>query len=270
MIKFLMLFFLAFFLEFVDSILGMGYGTSLTPILILIGFPASKIVPSVLFSEFLTGILAGIIHHKFGNVRFDFRRDEKIVLKRLSGLSYVPRSEDAKVSYFLIIFGMIGALISSSLSISVLKKLVSVYIAFMVTGIGIYILIHSKKEAIFRWKTFLFIAFLAGFNKGISGGGYGPLVAGGQIVTGRSAKSAIGTTSLAEGIVCFISILIYLFLGNGIDLKTALPLLIGASLSTPFSGIFVKKTPEKNLKLAIGIVVLILGILNILKVFNLI
>jgi uncharacterized membrane protein YfcA len=261
--------FLSFFFEFIDSAIGMGYGTSLTPILILFGFPASKIVPCILFSEFITGILAGIFHHKFGNVNFDFRKDEKIVLKRLSGLGYVPRSFDAKISYFLIIFGVIGATISSFLSINISKKIVNLYIAFMVTGIGIFILINLKRKILFKWKTFLFIAFLSGFNKGISAGGYGPLVAGGQIVSGRSAKSSIGVTSLSEGIVCFVSILIYMIFQKGIDFKIAIPLLIGASLSTPFSAIFVKKTSEKNLKILIGIIILLLGISNFMKFFNL-
>jgi len=269
MVEFLGLLFLAFLFEFIDSVIGMGYGTSLTPILILFGFPASKIVPCILFSEFIAGILSGILHHKFGNVNFDFRRDEKIVLKRLSGLGYIPRSFDAKISYFLIIFGVIGATISSFLSINISKKIVNFYIALMVTGIGIYILINLRKKILFKWKTFLFIAFLSGFNKGISAGGYGPLVAGGQIISGRSAKSSIGTTSLSEGIVCFVSILVYIIFQKGIDFKIALPLLIGASLSTPFSAIFVKKTPEKNLKTLIGIIILLLGISNFMKFFNL-
>ncbi len=266
--KNLILVFCSFLFEFIDSSIGMGYGTELTPFLILLGFPPSKVVPCVLFSEFITGILAGIFHHKLGNVKFDFRRDEK-VLKRLSGLGYVPKSFDAKVSYFLIIFGVIGAIFSSLISIKLPKKFVTFYIAFMVTGIGIYILINLNKKIVFNWRTFLFIALLSGFNKGISAGGYGPLVAGGQIISGRSAKSSIGTTSLAEGIICFVSILIYVFLGKGIDFKIGIPLLIGSVLSVPFSALFVKKTPEKNLKTLIGIIILILGISNILKVFNL-
>lgn len=266
---FLILIFLSFGFEFIDSVVGMGYGTSLTPILILMGFSPSKIVPCILFSEFISGILSAIFHHKFGNVNFDFRRDEKIVLKRLSGLGYVPKSFDAKVSYFLIIFGVIGTILSSSISVNIPQKIVKFYIAFMITFIGIYILMSLNKEIVFKWKTFLFIAFLSGFNKGISAGGYGPLVAGGQVISGRSAKSSIGTTSLAEGVICFFSILVYVFIGKGIDFKIAIPLLIGGVIAAPLSAIFVKKAPEKKLKSLIGIFVLILGILNILKAFNL-
>ena len=46
---------LAFVCELVDSSLGMGYGTTLTPILLLFGYDPIVIVPAVLFSEFLPG-----------------------------------------------------------------------------------------------------------------------------------------------------------------------------------------------------------------------
>ena len=42
---------IAFFCEMVDSTLGMGYGTTLTPLLLVMGFEPLEIVPAVLFSE---------------------------------------------------------------------------------------------------------------------------------------------------------------------------------------------------------------------------
>jgi uncharacterized membrane protein YfcA len=56
---------LAFVCELVDSSLGMGYGTTLTPILLIAGYEPIEIVPAVLFSECITGIVAGILHHEF-------------------------------------------------------------------------------------------------------------------------------------------------------------------------------------------------------------
>ena len=40
---------LAFFCELVDSTLGMGYGTTLTPLLLAVGYEPIAIVPAVLF-----------------------------------------------------------------------------------------------------------------------------------------------------------------------------------------------------------------------------
>ena len=45
---FLVLFFLAFCCEFVDSSLGMGYGTILTPTLLIMGFEPLMVIPAVL------------------------------------------------------------------------------------------------------------------------------------------------------------------------------------------------------------------------------
>jgi uncharacterized membrane protein YfcA len=65
---FLPIILLAFTCELVDSTLGMGYGTTLTPLLLLLGHEPAEIVPAVLLSEFVTGVLAGLFHHEFGNV----------------------------------------------------------------------------------------------------------------------------------------------------------------------------------------------------------
>ena len=61
---------IAFFSEYIDSSLGMGYGTTLTPLLLLMGYEPLQVVPSVLLSELITGLLAGFTHHAIGNVNF--------------------------------------------------------------------------------------------------------------------------------------------------------------------------------------------------------
>lgn len=54
--------------EYLDSSLGMGYGTTLTPLLLIAGFEPLQVVPAVLLSELLTGVTAGALHHRDGNV----------------------------------------------------------------------------------------------------------------------------------------------------------------------------------------------------------
>jgi len=257
----------AFVCEYVDSSLGMGYGTTLTPLLLLLGFSPLQVVPAILFSEFVTGVLSAIFHHKLGNVSFDFSKDNKIVSSRLRFLGYLPRSEDAKVSYILVVLGIVGVVSAVFFSLSVPKIILKLYIGFMIFFIGVYILLKVNRPSRFNWKTFSFIAVLSGFNKGVSGGGYGPLVTGGQVVTGRGAKNSVGSTSLAEGIICLVGFILYLLLNGNIEWKLALPLVIGAVLSTPLSAITVKKIPEKKMKLIIGWFTIMLGSLTIIKLF---
>ncbi len=258
---------LAFVCEYVDSTIGMGYGTTLTPLLLLIGFQPLQIVPVVLFSEFITGTLAGVCHHRAGNVSFDFRRDEKIRRNRLQALGYIPRSFDAKVTYLLIVLGILGALAAVFFSVNVPKELVKTYIGVMIFLIGLYIIVNVKKTKVFRWRKFVLIAALSGFNKGISGGGYGPLVTGGQVISGRAAKNSIGSTSLAEGLVCLAGFMTYVVMGKGLYWNLALPLVIGAALSTPLAAITVKRMPETKLKMIIGVITLFLGAWTLKTVF---
>ncbi len=258
----------AFVCEFVDSTLGMGYGTTLTPLLLLLGFSPLQVVPAILFSEFVTGILAAVFHHKFGNVSFDFGKDDRITSRRLRFLGYLPRSEDAKVSYILVVLGILGVVSAVFFSLNVPKIVLKLYIGLMIFFIGVYILFKINRPSRFNWKSFSLIAILSGFNKGVSGGGYGPLVTGGQVVTGRGAKNSVGSTSLAEGIICLVGFILYLLLKGNIEWKLALPLFVGAVLSTPLSAITVKKIQEKKMKLIIGYVTILLGLLTIIKVLK--
>ena len=58
----------AFISEYFDSGLGMGYGTALSPILIIMGFHPLQVIPAVLISQFFTDVAACISHHNYHNV----------------------------------------------------------------------------------------------------------------------------------------------------------------------------------------------------------
>ena len=107
---------------------------------------------------------------------------------------------------------------------------------------------------------------MASFNKGISGGGYGPIVTSGQILSGVSGKSAVGITSLAEGLTCAVSIGTYLLISKTpLDLGLAPYIVVGAVLSVPFSAKSVKKVTENKLKIAIAVLTIVLGAFTIIK-----
>lgn len=66
---------LCFACELIDSGFGMGYGTILTPTLLLLGFEAADIVPTVLLSELLSGFTAAFFHHEIRNVNLSLKGD---------------------------------------------------------------------------------------------------------------------------------------------------------------------------------------------------
>ncbi|MBL7063692.1 MAG: sulfite exporter TauE/SafE family protein [Anaerolineae bacterium] len=239
---------LALFCEYIDSTLGMGYGTTLTPILLLSGYETTQIVPPVLLSEFLTGILAGVLHHEFGNVNFK------------------PGSRPFKIVLVLTGCSIIGTLAAVFLAVNVPGWMVKVYIGVLVLVMGLGILLTINKTFPFSWKKLIGLGLVAAFNKGLSGGGYGPLVTGGQIMAGVDGKGAIGITSLAEGLVCIVGVLAYMLTGNGaVDWGLAPSLVLGAVLSVPLAAFTVKKMPVRKLRWAIGITITILGLFTLVK-----
>jgi len=242
LIPFLPLALLAFVCEYVDSSLGMGYGTTLTPLLLILGFEPLQIVPAVLLSEFLTGIAAGVMHHELGNADLH------------------PGTRDFKVTVALAACSIAGTVVAVILAVNLPKWAVKGYIGILVLGIGFFLLLSRRRTFQFSWGKLVGLGTLAAFNKGLSGGGYGPLVTGGQIVSGVNSKTAIGITSLAEGLTCFVGLIAYMLTaGQAIDWQIAPTMALGALLSVPLAGITVKKMPAHNLRTAVGVGVTTLG-----------
>ena len=234
--------------EYVDASIGMGYGTTLTPLLLIIGFLPLQVVPAVLVGQLVGGVVGGIFHHKFGNINLDFRQDEAIK-KRLRGLGYIPRSFDSKVIFILAACGIIGALVAVFVAVSIPKIFLKTYIGIMVLGTGIILLVQKNDTGKFSWKTLTIIGLISSFNKGVSGGGYGPLVTGGQIISGREVKSAVGSTTMAEVFCCAVAFLAYILVKKGdIYWTLAASTSIGSVLAAPFAALTVKKTKTKKLK----------------------
>ncbi len=64
------LIFFAMIMEFIDSALGMMYGTVLSPLLILMGYDVKAVVPSILISQSVGGFIASWRHHHLQNANF--------------------------------------------------------------------------------------------------------------------------------------------------------------------------------------------------------
>jgi uncharacterized membrane protein YfcA len=257
---------IALLCEYMDASIGMGYGTTLTPILLIIGFLPLEVVPSVLLGQLAGGIIGGLAHYRFGNISLDFRQDER-VKKRLRGLGYLPRSIDSKVILVLAICGVIGALVGVSLAVNIPSVVLKTYIGVMVLGIGVVILIRRSQKSALSWKGIVGVGIVSSFNKGISGGGYGPLVTGGQIISGREIRNSVGSTTLAEAVVCIVGFLGYILVKGNIFWMLAAATSIGSVVAAPFAALTVKKVKSGKLTIVIGAVTVALGALTLVKVF---
>ena len=141
----------------------------------------------------------------------------------------------------------------------------------MVLCVGILVLIFRKRTIAFSWKRIFGVSILAAFNKGISGGGYGPLIVSGQILSGNKATNAIGITSMAEGMICAVGFTVYAILNKGFanDLCFAIPIFFGAVIAAPIAAWTTKKISSRmNMKTVIGISTCILGAWTLWNVFR--
>jgi len=242
--------FLAFLCEYIDSSLGMGYGTTLTPLLLIMGYNPLQIVPAILLSELFSGLSAAFFHHKFKNVNFKIGGSDFKIAVVMAGCS---------------VFGVLSAVFIALKLPSFFLKL---YIGILVFSMGVLILVTINRKFKFSWKKITSLGLLAAFNKGISGGGYGPIVTSGQILSGVESKNAIGITSLAEGVTCLGGVITYLIYTNHtIDWGLAPSLVLGAILSVPVAAYTVKKFKGERLRLIVGVATLILGLITLGKLF---
>jgi len=247
---FLLIVLFAFIAEYIDSSLGMGYGTTLTPILLLLGFAPLQVVPAVLLSEFVTGLVAAGFHHTFQNVNFQ------------------RRSLDSKVALVLAICGVVGTVVAVLLAVELPAWLVKTYIGVLVLTMGFLIIFMPHDSHRFSWRRLFGLGLLSAFNKGLSGGGYGPVVTAGQILSGLNPKNAVGIASLSEGVISLIGVIAYVLIAGSIHWGLALPILIGAVASTPLAAYTVKKIHFRHLRILIGVLAALLGALTLFKLLS--
>lgn len=239
--QYIIIIILAVICEMIDSGLGMGYGTILSPLLIALGFEPLIVVPSILISQAIGGLVGAIGHHRSNNANFSLR------------------SEDTKTVLTITSLGMLAIIIGSLIAINISKAALNTYIGIMATIIGITILTGIQFK--YSIKKMVGLGAISAFNKGLSGGGYGPIVTGGQVVLGKEHKSSIGCTTAAEVPICLTGFAIYLLTKNIASYGLPVSLVIGAFIGGILGPVITKKISKKLLKLIVGILITFLGLL---------
>jgi len=252
---------LAFIFETLDSAAGMGFGTGMSPLLLSMGYSAIQVVPALLISEAITGIIDGIFDHEFKNVQFSFR----------------PLNETTKITLSIAFFGCLATFISVFLSYYVIgfsEDLIKIYVAILVVFMGILGLLRLKLKnlKVYKYKPKMLFVFsaIAGFNKGIGGGGYGPVVTLGEIFSGVYEKSATAIVSFAEGLVSITGIIVFFsisFAGVNIDLLLVPSIFTGGFFAAILSPYLVRVLPNKIWKYLIPFYAFGIGLYLLLKIF---
>ncbi|MCK4688216.1 MAG: sulfite exporter TauE/SafE family protein [Candidatus Lokiarchaeota archaeon] len=252
---------LAFLFESMDSMAGMGFGTALSPLLFLFNYTPLQVVPAILISEAITGFIDTFFDHEFKNVRYSFH----------------PLNDATKISLMIAFFGCLAIFTSVLLGYFVIKfpdLLIKIYVAILVIFMGISGFIRIKlsktEQSKKRLKMLIGFSALAGFNKGIGGGGYGPVITMGQLFSGVYEKSATAIVSFAESIVSIVGIITF-FLISFADIEVDLVLLpslfTGGFFAALIAPYLVRVLPNKIWKYFIPIYAIGIGLFSLIKLF---
>lgn len=236
--------------EYMDTSLGMGFGTIMTPVLLIAGFEPLDIVPAVLFSELLTGLAAGLLHQRDGNI--DLVRDRRarrtlILLAALSGA---------------------GAIAAVLLAVQIDARWFAYGSAALMLAMGAMTLATARRSRRFRVAGIFAVGVIAAFSKGLSGGGYGPLVTSGQVVCGVPVRQAVAITSIAEGLTCLVILMGYLAVKGAPDWGLSILLAAGALLAVPWATLAVRCLPEGWLRMGVGLLTVLLGMVSLVKLLG--
>ncbi len=239
---------LAFICEYIDATLGMGFGTILSPVLLILGFAPIEFLPVLLFSQFAAGLLCSLFHHKFENfnlIESDSERDSFTIL---------------------VTTGLVGVIISTLLVIALPELFVKIYIALIVSVMGVWILVGGGGRRVHSRRQLVLVGSVAAFNKGISGGGYGPVTVSGQILSDIAPRAAVAITVFVEGLICIVGFLLHFFINGITNLHLFATITIGAILAAPLSALTTARLEQHQVRTLVGISTLAVGILTLLWV----
>ena len=189
---FIILFVMAFGCGLINCSFGMGYGTILTPMLLLLGFEPELAVPTVLLSQACGSFFGALAHHHLENVKFDID------------------SEDLKVSMAISGIGVLATIFGAWLALELPRRLLKGYIGVVVLLIGVFVLFGWRFK--FSWRKILTVGLFGSLNKVLTGGGFGPIITGGQILSGKEHRAVVGVTLLTEFPICACGFIAYLAL----------------------------------------------------------
>jgi uncharacterized membrane protein YfcA len=230
-----------------DMCLGMGYGFTVTPILLIIGYDPIQAVPAVLLASFVGGVLSSLFNQLLGNVDF-----------RLAGQAF-------RTSAMIGGLGSAGAILGALLAVGISKFLLNLYIGLLVTISGIFVLRSKGISFEFSWIKIMAISVLGAFNKGLSGSGFGPIVTTGSLLSGIDEKASVSIQALSELPVSLVGFLTFIYAGTLIEWGVTLALSFGVVVAAPIAAWLVQRMDAQKLRSFIGAAALVVGLFTLAK-----
>jgi uncharacterized membrane protein YfcA len=235
-------------LSLLDSSMGMGFGTIGSPLLIILGFSSKEVVPSVLIAQASLAIVAAAFHQSKKNVDY-----------------FNPNGNDLGIEVRLIAFGLIGTMIASFVYVQLSKEYLNIYVGLLVIAMSALLIMRPKTS--FSWSKVNLLSLLSGFNKAISGGGYGPVATTGLILSGNPVKNSVGATLFSVIFINITAFIIYVFTKEISAVELPVFLTIGALIGSQMGPSITGKMGSHKAKSIFACIVMVLGVMTIIMTY---
>jgi len=234
---------IGFIAQLIDGALGMAYGLTSTSLLITLGLPPAQASATVHAAEIATTAVSGTAHHFARNV--DWRMVRQLALA-----------------------GAIGGCAGAALLSSGIGDYLAPFVAVYLSALGVLVITKALRKvqppAAIRGLTPL--GMIGGFLDAIGGGGWGPIVSSTLVYRGNEPRRMLGTSAAAE---FFVTVTITVTFAGSFGLESfgmaALALVIGGVPAAPLAAVLVKIIPRKPLMIAVGVLIVGLGLLGIYR-----
>lgn len=250
MLLFFLILVLGFFAQYIDGVLGMGYGASSSSFLVATGLVPAIVSASVHTSEIFASFASGLSHLIFGNV-------------------------DSKVALPLTCTGILGGIVGAYFLAKLPGNLMTPFVGaiLLILGIRIFLRFFWKKnlkltKGEFSKRFLLLLGFVGGAVDAIGGGGWGPICTSMLVSANKTEpRYVIGSVNIAE---FFTTITTVFTFGSIIGFENFLwhvtiPLIVGGVIAAPVAAYTCQKVPPRILGTLVGAILITLNTRTITK-----
>lgn len=239
--------------QFVDGLLGMGFGVISASLLTVIGYSAVTASAAVHAAKVGTTFISGASHWHAGNV-------------------------DWRVLITIGIPGALGAFFGAVVLVNVSLSGARMWMAVVLLFLGILIVLRygfgkNLMSAVkIRSRNLWPIGLVGGFVDATGGGGWGPVATPSLLtVTRHKPHRVVGTVSAAEFLVALSASMGFIFGAAYANIPwfAVLGLFLGGAATAPIAARLAHRSPTQPLGVGVGAMVMVANIVVIATVLNL-
>ena len=232
---------IGFIAQFVDSAIGMAFGTLTSTLLLLAGIPPQTLSATVHTAEIFGGSASSFAHWRMGNI-------DRELLKKLA----IPA----------LIGAALGTLLLTLFDNESLKPWLGLYF----TVIGTVIVTKAVRP---DWIAPVHIhrrilGFFGGFFDAFGGAGWGEFVSSGLILRGFEIRKAVGSMVTVEFMVSVMVAVVFAGTVGITNWPVIFAVAAGAIAAAPLGAWACKVAPAKPLKIAVGTTITLIGLKTLL------